>query len=119
MAKLEAVERAKHEPIATIGLGCRFPGGADNPQAFWECLRAGTDAIGEVPPTRWPVEQYYAPQLAPGKMYTRHGGFLPDVASFDTAFFGISAREALSMDPQQRLANRNFERPFSSTRKIL
>ncbi|MCA9962481.1 MAG: polyketide synthase, partial [Anaerolineales bacterium] len=102
-AKLEEVEQARREPIAIIGIGCRFPG-ADGPDAFWELLRDGVDAIGEVPPSRWDVDAYYDPDPdAPGKMSVRWGGFLTDVDQFDATFFGVSPREARSMDPQQRL----------------
>jgi acyl transferase domain-containing protein/acyl carrier protein len=92
------------EPIAIIGMGCRFPGGAEGPEAFWELLHAGRDAIVEIPPERWDVDAYYDPVPGtPGKMYVRHGGFLSGVEQFDAPFFGISPREAVSMDPQQRL----------------
>ncbi|HEY3256832.1 MAG TPA: polyketide synthase, partial [Polyangiaceae bacterium] len=98
------MERARTQPIAIIGLGCRFPGGADSPTAFWHLLRSGADAIGEVPPNRWDIDAYYDPVPAtPGKMYTRRGAFLNRVDAFDAEFFGISPREAVSMDPQQRL----------------
>jgi malonyl CoA-acyl carrier protein transacylase len=103
-AKLEAVERAKTEPIAIIGMGCRFPGDANNPEAFWQLLRNGVDAIGEVPADRWDIDAYYDPDPdTPGKMYARYGGFLEQVDQFDPQFFGITPREAASMDPQQRL----------------
>jgi len=102
-AKLEAVEREKHEPIAVIGLSCRFPG-ADSPEAYWEVLRDGRETLREVPPERWDLNAYYDPDPdAPGKMYVRLGGFLERLDEFDAAFFGISPREAQSMDPQQRL----------------
>jgi polyene macrolide polyketide synthase/mycolactone side chain polyketide synthase len=92
------------EPIAVVGMACRFPGGARDPDAFWRCLHEGVDAIGEVPANRWDVDRWYdpAPQK-PGKMCTRWGGFLEDIAGFDAAFFGISPREAEEMDPQHRL----------------
>lgn len=103
-AKVDALEYAKREPIAIIGMGCRFPGGASSPLAFWELLRDGVDAIAEVPKDRWDVESYYDPDPdAPGKMYTREGGFLDRVDNFNPQFFGISVREAKSLDPQQRL----------------
>lgn len=91
------------EPIAIIGIGCRFPG-AKNPDAYWKLLRNGVDAITEVPPDRWNIDDFYDPDpSAPGKMNTRYGGFIEDVDQFDPYFFGISPREAMSMDPQQRL----------------
>ncbi|HEU4597695.1 MAG TPA: type I polyketide synthase [Pyrinomonadaceae bacterium] len=103
-AKLDSVERARMEPIAIVGLGCRFPGGADSPEAFWRLLRDGVDAVTEVPADRWDIEDYFDPNpAAPGKMYTRWGAFLEGVDKFDASFFGISPREAASMDPQQRL----------------
>ncbi len=92
-----------NEPIAIIGLSCRFPK-APNPKAFWEMLRNGVDAISEVPPDRWNVDAFYSPdQAVPGKTTSRWGGFLDEVDSFDPHFFGISPREAARMDPQQRL----------------
>ena len=98
------MEKVSQEPIAVIGLGCRFPGGADDPESFWRLLSDGVDAITEAPPDRWDLARYYDPDPdAPGKMNTRHGGFLTAVDRFDANFFNISPREALSMDPQQRL----------------
>jgi acyl transferase domain-containing protein len=103
-AKLEALERERTEPIAILGMGCRFPCGASSPQAFWKLLQNGVDAITEVPANRWDIDAYFDPDAnTPGKMYTRWGGFLDDIDAFDPAFFGISPREAASMDPQQRL----------------
>jgi acyl transferase domain-containing protein/acyl carrier protein len=103
-AKLRTLETEKSEPIAIVGLGCRFPGGADTPDAFWTLLENGRDAIREVPPERWDSAAYYDPDPdVPGKMYTRAGGFLDGVDRFDPHFFGIAPREAASMDPQQRL----------------
>jgi acyl transferase domain-containing protein/aryl carrier-like protein len=92
------------EPIAIIGIGCRFPGGANSPESFWRMMRDGVDAISEVPPERWELQTFYDPEPAtPGKMNTRWGGFLPQIDRFDANFFNISPREAVRMDPQQRL----------------
>ena len=109
-AKLAAMERAKTEqdkldcPVAVIGMGCRFPGGADNPALFWKLLKNGEDAITDLPVDRWNLDEYYDPDPdAPGKMYIRHGGFLDRIDLFDAQFFGISPREAMCMDPQHRL----------------
>lgn len=91
-----------NEPIAIIGLSCRFPQ-AEGPQAFWELLRSGVDAITEVPPDRWDVDAFHATEPGAGKVTTRFGAFLDNVDLFDPAFFGISPREAARMDPQQRI----------------
>ncbi len=90
-------------PLAIVGMACRFPGGADDPRAFWELLRAGTDAITEVPAERWNAARFHhANASAPGRMVTRWGGFVANVDAFDAAFFGIAPREAARMDPQHR-----------------
>ncbi|TAN66396.1 MAG: type I polyketide synthase [Methylobacter sp.] len=103
-AKLDALEQAKKEPIAIIGMGCRLPGNIETPEAFWELLRDGKDAIAEIPASRWDSHYYYDPDYdAPGKIVTRHGGFLSQIQESDPQFFGISPREAMSMDPQQHL----------------
>lgn len=93
------------EPIAIIGMGCRFPGGADSPAKFWNLLTKGTDAIVDIPAERWAVDRFYhADTGKPSKMYMRKGGFLRErIDEFDPIFFGISPREAAYMDPQQRL----------------
>ena len=91
------------EPIAVVGVGCRFPG-ADNPEAYWDLLTQGRDVVREVPANRWHLEQYYDPiPGTPGRMHCRHGGFLERVDQFDPASFGLSPREAAAMDPQHRL----------------
>jgi acyl transferase domain-containing protein len=91
------------EPIAIIGVGCRFPG-AKNPEAFWQLLCNGVDAITEVPADRWDIDALYDPNPgSSGKMNTRWGGFLEQVDQFDAQFFGIAPREAVYIDPQQRL----------------
>ena len=91
-----------HEPIAIVGIGCRFPGGADTPETFWRLLRDGVDAITEIPKDRFDLDAFFDPRPAtPGKGSTRYGGFLPDIDRFDANYFGISLRDAL--DPQQRL----------------
>ena len=95
---------AAAEPVAVVGIGCRFPGGAVGPEGYWNFLANGGDGISEIPPDRWNAEEYYDPdQFAPGRMSSKWGGFLPDVAGFDADYFGISPREAEAMDPQQRL----------------
>ncbi|RPJ20130.1 MAG: polyketide synthase, partial [Chloroflexi bacterium] len=103
-ARLKAAENSQREPIAIIGLGCRFPGGATDAESFWRLLRDGVDAVTEIPAERWDVNAYYdADSEAPGKMYTRMGAFLDQVDQFDPQFFGIMPKEAHAMDPQQRL----------------
>lgn len=100
-AENEAVLRA--DPIAIVGMGCRFPG-ADNPDAYWNLLRDGVDAVSEVPADRWDNDALYDPDPSvPGKSMTKSGGFLPQIDRFDADFFGIMRREAERMDPQQRL----------------
>ena len=100
--KLEALEQAKHEPIAIVGIGCRFPG-ADNPEEFWQLLQNGKDAIVETPAERWDKSDYYAQPSTLGKICTTYGGFVPHLKEFDASFFRIAPREAASLDPQQRL----------------
>ncbi|KBU70950.1 phenolpthiocerol synthesis type-I polyketide synthase PpsB [Mycobacterium tuberculosis NRITLD56] len=92
------------EPVAVVGIGCRFPGDVDGPESFWDFLVAGRNAISTVPAGRWDAEAFYHPDpLTPGRMTTKWGGFVPDVAGFDAEFFGITPREAAAMDPQQRM----------------
>ena len=91
------------EPIAVVAVSCRFPG-APNPEAFWDLLSGGVDAIREVPEDRFDIDEFYDPDPdAAGKTYTRSGGFLDEIDGFDPEFFGISPREAVWIEPQQRL----------------
>jgi acyl transferase domain-containing protein/acyl-CoA synthetase (AMP-forming)/AMP-acid ligase II/acyl carrier protein len=103
-AAAERAERpAADEPIAIVGIGCRFPG-ADGPDEFWRLLSGGMDATTDVPADRWDVDAFYNPDPSvPGTAVTRRGGFLGQVDQFDFQFFGISPRESAQMDPQQRL----------------
>ncbi|MEM9479834.1 MAG: beta-ketoacyl synthase N-terminal-like domain-containing protein [Verrucomicrobiota bacterium] len=97
------MSQPKNPPLAIIGIGCRFPGGAEDPEAFWNLLINGKSGIVQTPEDRWNVERYYHEDSSiPVKMHTKWGGFVKNVDQFDAAFFGISPREAQRMDPQQR-----------------
>ena len=103
-AKLDASERSRTEPIAIVGMGCRFPGGSHGPDAFWRFLREGGNGVTDVPADRWNADAYFDPDPGvPGKAYGRWGAFLDGIDCFDPQFFGIAPREAAGIDPQQRL----------------
>ena len=92
------------EPVAVVGIGCRFPGDVVGPDSFWDLLVEGRNAISRIPADRWDADAFYDPDpLTPGRMTTKWGGFVPDIAGFDAEFFGITPREAAAMDPQQRM----------------
>ena len=103
-SRLDNLERKAREPIAITGVGCRFPGGVNDPDTYWQLLHNGVDAICEIPKQRWDVDAYYDKDVhAPGKICTRWAGLMDRIDQFDAPFFGIAPREALTMDPQQRI----------------
>ena len=103
--KLHDLERSQNEPVAIVGLGLRFPGDASNAASLWKILADSVDTLSEIPAGRWSIDRYFdSDPDAPGKMYTRSCHFISDRAAFDAQFFGITPREAVSQDPQQRIA---------------
>ncbi|WP_327709283.1 type I polyketide synthase [Streptomyces sp. NBC_00464] len=104
-AKVDEQRTALRAPVAVVGIGCRFPGGANSPEDMWRMLDRGTDAIGPFPRDRWETASYYDPDPeTPATAYVLDGGFLNSVDTFDSALFGIAPAEAAGMDPQQRIA---------------
>ena len=103
--KLQDLSQSRNEPIAIIGVGLRFPGGASDAASYWKILSDRLNTVTEVPAARWKIDDYFdSDPEAPGKMYSRHGSFLADTAGFDAHLFGVSPREAIEMDPQHRIA---------------
>ena len=92
------------EPVAVVGMACRYPGGIDSPAAYWRLLVEGRHVIREGPQGRWDFEAFFDPDIdVPGRCTSRWAGYFDDITGFDAAFFGISPREATTMDPQHRL----------------
>ncbi len=105
-ARLDVLENAGREPIAIIGMACRMPGGADDPEKFWANLRSGVDVVSEVPRDRFDIDRYYDPRPGiPGRIHTRQGYFVSGLQEFDAAFFGVAPLAARTLDPQQRMVN--------------
>ncbi len=104
-----------HEPIAVVGMSCRFSGGADTPARYWDLLTRGVNTVRPVPADRWDSDAWFDPTPGtPGKIYVREGSFLDGVDQFDPGFFGISPREARGMDPQQRILLEEVVRAMES-----
>jgi acyl transferase domain-containing protein/SAM-dependent methyltransferase len=103
-AKLDEIEKSQKDQTAIVGMGLRLPGGVRNESSLWQILANGMDTVSEIPADRWDLDAYYdLDPDKPGKMNSRHGSFLQDIDQFDPEFFGVSPREAVSMDPQHRL----------------
>ncbi|MER6130357.1 beta-ketoacyl synthase N-terminal-like domain-containing protein, partial [Streptomyces sp. NPDC001795] len=102
--RLHDAETSRQEPVAIVGLGCRFPGGADTPEEFWRLLADGRDTVADFPADRgWDLDGVFDAAGGTGTTYARQGAFLYEAPLFDSTFFDISPREAMTMDPQQRL----------------